>query len=47
MTALTRTRWRQFHTLAARAVDNLRAAGYWADYIDPTSGKAVRLVAAV
>ena len=33
---------RQFHALAARAVENLRAAGFWADYIDPSSGKAVR-----
>lgn len=33
---------KEFHELAARAVDNLRAAGHWADYIDPSSGTAVR-----
>lgn len=31
---------KEFHALAARAVENLRAAGFWADYIDPSSGKA-------
>lgn len=31
---------KEFHTLAVRVVDNLRAAGFWADYIDPATGQA-------